>query len=121
MKVYVANYSGHKMTLLLDYLSAIEDVEVIGHYAPSSIEAIQDIRKHNPDVVIINSISIGMDIGAGMAVLRNVRASKEPAKVIMIADDDSHYKTRRIEEKNDHFFCKSEIDHIASMIKNCPK
>lgn len=109
------------MTLLLDYLSAIEDLEVIGHHAPSSNEAIQDIRKHNPDVVIINSTSIGMDIGSGMAVLRAVRASKKPAKVIMIADDDSHYKNRRIKEKNDHFFCKAEINHIASMIRNWRK
>lgn len=109
------------MILLLDYLSAIEDLEVIGRHAPSPNEAIQDIREHNPDVVIINSIAIGLDIGSGMAVLRTVRASKEPAKVIMIADDDSHYKNRHIEEKNDHFSCAAEINHIGSLIRNWRK
>ena len=120
MKIFIANYSGHKMTKLVEYLSKIEELEIVGHTSSASaLDTIQAIRKLKPDVVILIVGLICLVMGTGVGILKYIRFSNLPVKVIMIADDDCRqYKTWCLEEKADHFFCKSEIDQIELLLQD---
>jgi len=122
MKLFIANYSGHKRTRLVEYLSKIEGLEIVGHTSDSALETIQAIRELEPDVVILNVGLMGLVMGSGVGVLIYIRYSNLPVKVIMIADDDCRqYKTWCLEEKADHFFSNSEIDQIGDLLTSWRK
>ena len=118
MKLFIANYSEHKMTKLMEYLSKIEELEIVGHTS-SALDAIQAIRELQPDVVILYVGLMGLVMGSGVGVLIYIRYSNLPVNVIMIADDNCRqYETWCLEEKADHFFSGSEINQIELLFQD---
>lgn len=82
MNVFIAEYSGVLCNRLQGALSGIPGIKVVGHAVTESA-AIERIDALLPDAVILN---IGMQSGAGMGVLKNVKKHHPEIKVLMIAN-----------------------------------
>ena len=87
IKVLIVDDHGVVRQGLRTYLELLDDVEVIGE-AENGLEAVAQVRQHQPDVVLMDLVMNEMD---GVEATRQVSAISPRTKVIVLtsfADDD---------------------------------
>lgn len=115
MKVFIVDDSPVFRERLIDMLSELKGLEIIGQ-AESPKEAIEGIRKLNPNVVILD---IRMPGGNGIDVLKNIKKGNPAIKVIMLTNYPyPQYRKKCMDAGADFFFDKStEFERIPEVFK----
>jgi len=121
MRIFIADDSKMLRVRLIDMLSEIEGVEIIGQ-AQDSLGAIKSIQKLNPHVVILD---IRMPQENGIKVLEAIKKNNQPPKVIIFTNYPyPQYRKRYMDAGADFFFNKSTefeklIDTVKYLVRNC--
>jgi DNA-binding NarL/FixJ family response regulator len=119
MKVLVVDDSEIVRERLKDMLSEVTEVEAIGQ-VKGTPEAIEMLRKLNPEVVILD---IEMPGRSGIDLLREIKKRKQPPLAIVLTNQSyPQYRTVCIKAGADFFFDKStEFDKVAQVLKQLSK
>ena len=121
MRLFIADDSEILRVRLIDMLSEIEGIEIIGQ-AKDSLDAIESIQKLNPHVVILD---IRMPRINGIKVLEAIKKNNQSPKVIIFTNYPyPQYRKRCMDAGADFFFDKSTefeklIDTVKYLIHNC--
>jgi len=121
MRIFIADDSKMLRVRLIDMLSEIEGIEIIGQ-AQNSLDAIESIQKLNPHVVILD---IRMPQENGIKVLEAIKKNNQPPKVIIFTNYPyPQYRKRYMDAGADFFFNKSTefeklIDTVKYLVRNC--
>jgi DNA-binding NarL/FixJ family response regulator len=115
MKVFIADDSMVLRERLVEMLSEVPGVEIIGH-AQDVPEALTSIEKLNPDVVILD---IRMPGGSGMDVLQDIKRKQQAPTVIILTNYPyPQYRKKCLGLGADYFFDKStEFEKITELFK----
>jgi DNA-binding NarL/FixJ family response regulator len=119
MKVLAVDDSGIVRERLKDMLSEVTEEEAIGQ-AKDKPEAIEMVRKLNPEVVILD---IEMPGRSGIDLLREIKKRKQPPLAIVLTNQSyPQYRQACIKAGADFFFDKSsEFDKVAQVLKQLSK
>jgi DNA-binding NarL/FixJ family response regulator len=121
MRLFIADDSEILRLRLIDMLSEIEGVEIIGQ-AQNSLDAIESIEELNPHVVILD---IRMPQVNGIKVLRAIKRNNHHLKVIIFTNYPyPQYRKRCLDLGADFFFDKSTefeklVDTVKYLAHNC--
>ncbi len=121
MRIFIADDSELLRVRLVNMLSEIEGIEIIGQ-AQDSLGAIESIEKLNPHVVILD---IRMPQKNGIKVLEAIKKSNQPPKVIIFTNYPyPQYRKRCMDLGADFFFNKSTefeklVDTVKYLVHNC--
>lgn len=115
MRLFIADDSEILRVRLIEMLSEIEGIEIVGQ-AKDSLEAIESIQRLKPHVVILD---IRMPGGNGINVLETVKKYKFPPKVIVFTNYPyPQYRKRCMEVGADFFFDKStEFENLTGVLE----
>lgn len=115
MKVFIADDSAIISERLIEIISDLPGIEIIG-LAQGVKAAIESIRKLKPDVVILD---IGMPGGNGIDVLENIKKDKSNTTVMMLTNHSQHqYRKKCLDSGADFFFDKStEFEKMTEVLK----
>jgi DNA-binding NarL/FixJ family response regulator len=115
MKVFIADDSIVIRERLIEMISEIEGIEVIGE-AGTAAEAVPLIIKLKPSVVILD---IRMPGGNGISVLETIRKTNLNMKVIMLTNYPyPQYRQKCKEAGADFFFDKdTEFKKVSNTLK----
>jgi DNA-binding NarL/FixJ family response regulator len=116
MRLFIADDSEILRIRLIDMLSEIEGIEIIGQ-ANNSLDAIESIQKLNPHVVILD---IRMPQQNGIKVLEAIKKYNQPPKVIIFTNYPyPPYRKRCKDAGADFFFDKStEYENLIDTVKH---
>jgi len=116
MKIFIADDSAVVRERLIEMLSELPEIEIIGQ-AQDGLEATNLIKKLNPDVVILD---IRMPRENGIDVLQNIKRDKQAPIVIMPTNYSyPQYRKKCMEAGADFFFEKStEFEKVMEVVKN---
>ena len=104
LEVLVADDSAPLRIRLMEMLSAIEGLKVVGE-ARDVPEAIASIRALHPEVVILD---IQMPGGNGIDVLREIKRDSPETVIVMLTNHaEPQYRQKCAELKADYFLSKS--------------
>src|SRR4030042_2579065 len=119
MKVFIADDSALLRERLIDMLSELDGIEIVGQ-AEDSLSAVRSIHKLKPDVVILD---IWLPGGSGFNVLQNIKKNKVANVVIMFTNYPyPQYRKKCMDEGADFFFDKSsEFEKITEVLKQLNK
>lgn len=115
MKVFIVEHSRMFRKELINLLSKLKEVEIVGQ-AEDSVKAMEAIQRLKPDVVILG---IPISGGNGIHFVKNIKKDK-PAPIVMIL---THYPYRQYRKKYmdagaDFFFDKStEFEKVIDVLK----
>ena len=115
MKVFIADDSPIVYERLINMLSKLKGIEIIGK-AQDVDEATNSIQRLKPDAVILD---IQMPGGSGIDILKHIK-KEQPATVVIILTNYPYpqYRQRCMDEGADFFFDKStELDKITRVFK----
>ena len=114
MKVFIADDSREIRNRIITMLSDIETIDMIGQ-AENVEDAINSIRKINPDVVILD---IRMPGGSGIDVLENIDKRNRVPVVIMLTNYPyPQYRKKCMDAGADFFFDKSgEFEKVIEVV-----
>ncbi len=116
-KVCVVDDNRELVGLLEDYISAQEDMEVVGT-ASNGQECLQLLEKSNPDVLILDIIMPHLD---GLAVLERMRAlnlTKQPNVIMLTAFGQEDVTKKAVELGASYFILKPfDMEHLVSNIR----
>lgn len=121
MRLFIADDSEILRIRLIDMLSEIEGIKIIGQ-AQESLEAIESIQKLNPHVVILD---IRMPQVNGIKVLEAIKKDDQSPTVIIFTNYPyPQYRKRCMELGADFFFDKSTefeklVDTVKYLVRNC--
>jgi DNA-binding NarL/FixJ family response regulator len=115
MKVFIADDSKVLCERLIEMLSDVPGIEIIGH-AQDVAESLAAIKKLNPDIVILD---IRMPGGSGMDVLQALKQGKQAPMVIMLTNYPyPQYRKKCLGLGADYFFDKStEFEKVTELFK----
>jgi len=115
MKVFIADDSTVLRDRLIEMLSELPGLEIIGH-AQAVPEACASIKNLNPDVVILD---IRMPGGSGIDVLQDIKKDKQSPLVIILTNYPyPQYRKKCLELGADYFFDKStEFEKVTELFK----
>jgi len=115
MRLIIADDSAIIRSCLVDLLSDIEGIEIVGQAGDWS-GAAEAIERLKPDVAILD---IQMPKENGVVPLRAMKSSKFPPKVIMFTNYSyPKYRKEYIEAGADYFFDKcSEYKELTEVLK----
>ena len=115
MRLFIADDSEILRVRLIDMLSEIEGIEIIGQ-AQDSLDAIESIEKLNPHVVILD---IRMPPVNGFKVLEAIKKNLQSPKVIIFTNYPyPQYRKRCMDAGADFFFDKSsEFEKLVDTVK----
>ena len=115
MKVFIADDSAVVRERLVEMISELPGIEIIGQ-AQEALEATNAIMKLKPDVVILD---IRMPGGSGLNVLKDIKKDPDAPVVIMLTSYPyPQYRQRCIDEGADFFFNKStEFDRVTEVLE----
>lgn len=114
MRIFIADDSAIVRERLIEMLSGLKDVEVIGQ-AGGGVEALNSIRELKPDVAILD---IQMPGGSGIDVLKNIK-KEEPALLVIMFTNYPYpeYRKQCMVAGADFFFDKStEFDKVMKVL-----
>lgn len=115
LNVFIADSSPLVRERLVELISAVGDVELVGQAenAQGTIQAIQRLR---PDVAILD---IRMAGGDGLRVLETVKAGESPPVVIVLAAFPyPQHRQKCLEAGAEYFLDKAtEFDQIAKVLE----
>ncbi len=123
MRLFIADDSEILRVRLIDMLSEIEGIEIIGQ-AQESLGAIESIQELNPHVVILD---IRMPRINGIEVLEAIKKDDESPTVIIFTDYPyPQYRKRCMDLGADFFFDKSTefeklVDTVKYLVHDCSK
>ena len=119
MKGFIADDSALLRERLIDMLSELDGIEIVGQ-AEDALSAVRSIHKLKPDVVILD---IWMPGGSGFNVLQNIKKNKVANVVIMFTNYPySQYRKKCMDEGADFFFDKSsEFEKITEVLRQLIK
>lgn len=114
MRVFIADDSPVVRERLVNMLSEIEGLEIIGE-AQDGLEAKDSILELKPDVVILD---LRMFWRNGRDMLRDIKESNPDIKVIILTNYPyPQYRRRCMEEGADYFFNKSsEFEKVPEVL-----
>lgn len=114
MKVFIADDSEVVCQRLVDILSELPGIEIVGQ-AGDVAEAIKSIQELHPDAVVLD---IRMAGGSGIDVLKSIKKSEPTPVAIMLTNYPyAQYRKRCMDEGADFFFDKSsEFERVAEVI-----
>ncbi len=121
MRLFIADDSEILRVRLVDMLSEIEGIEIIGQ-AQESLDAIESIQELNPHVVILD---IRMPRINGIKVLEAIKKDDESPTVIIFTNYPyPQYRKKCMDSGADFFFDKSTefeklIDTVKYLVHNC--
>ena len=104
MNIFIVENSNFLRERLMRLVAQQRSIEVIGS-AATPAQAIQDIRRLKPDVVLLD---IRLDGGNGLQVLQQIKKQEKPPVVIVLTNYPyPQYRTRYLASGADYFFDKS--------------
>lgn len=111
MMIFIADDSDPLRERLTAVLSEIEGAEVLGQ-ARNAAEALEGIRRLNPDLVILD---IQMPGGSGLDVLRAIKQHARPPVVMMLTNHaHAQYREKCMALGADFFLDKSgEVESLT--------
>jgi DNA-binding NarL/FixJ family response regulator len=115
VRVLIADDSAIVRERLVSMLSEFAGIEIVGQ-ARDSIEAIDEIRRLKPDVVVLD---IRMPGGSGIDVLRAIKKDQKavPKVIILTNFPYSQYRKKCMDAGADFFFDKSsEFENVAQVL-----
>ena len=121
MRLFIVDDSEILRVRLIDMLSEIEGIEIIGQ-AQESLDAIESIQELNPHVVILD---IRMPRINGIKVLEAIKKDDESPTVIIFTNYPyPQYRKRCMDLGADFFFDKSTefeklIDTVKYLVHDC--
>ena len=115
MKVFIADDSAVMRERLIEMLSELPEIEIIGQ-AEDGFQATNLIEKLNPDVVILD---IRMPRGNGIDTLQNIKKNNPASIVIMLTNYPyPQYRKKCMDLGADFFFDKStEFEKVTEVLK----
>ena len=115
MRLFIADDSEILRVRLIDMLSEIEGIEIIGE-AQNSLDAIELIEKLSPHVVILD---VRMPQVNGIKVLEAIKKDDESPTVIIFTNYPyPQYRKRCMDSGADFFFDKStEFEKLIDTVK----
>jgi len=115
MRLFIADDSEILRTRLIEMLSELKDIEIIGH-AEDSHEAVEAVERLRPNVVILD---IRMPKGDGILALETIKRSKHAPVVIMFTNYPyPQYRKKCMEAGADYFFSKStEFEGLMEVLR----
>jgi DNA-binding NarL/FixJ family response regulator len=115
MKVFIADDSKVLCERLIEMLSDIPGIEIIGH-AQDVAESLTSIKKLNPDIVILD---IRMPGGSGIDVLQDIKKGRQAPMVIILTNYPyPQYRKKCLGLGADYFFDKStEFEKVTELFK----
>ena len=115
MKVFIADDSAVVRERLVEMISELPGIEIIGQ-AQEALEATNAIMKLKPDVVILD---IRMPGGSGLNVLKDIKKYTDAPVVIMFTGYPyPQYRQRCMDAGADFFFNKStEFDRVTEVLE----
>jgi DNA-binding NarL/FixJ family response regulator len=119
MRLFIADDSELLRERLVDVLSEIEGVEIIGQ-GEDTIEVVKAVERLHPDLVILD---IRMPGGNGILVLEILKKMENPPLVIMFTNyPNLQYRMRCLEAGADFFFYKAtEFEKLIDAVKRSEK
>ncbi len=116
MKVFIADDSKLFRERIINMLSDISGIEIIGQ-AGNGITAVKSIKKLKPDLVILD---IRMPKKNGLNVLQEIKKDKDSPKVIMVTNYPYYqYREKCMEIGAEYFFDKSnEYEQVIEVVKH---
>ncbi len=110
MRVVIADDSEIMREHLAGALSGLEGIEIVGS-AGSGAQALESIRKLNPDVVVLD---IRMPGGSGIEVLERIKQDARCPVVIMFTNYPFPQYRKKCEQAGaDFFFEKTSESHLV--------
>jgi DNA-binding NarL/FixJ family response regulator len=115
MKLFIADDSKVLCERLIEMLSDIPGIEIIGH-AQNASDSLAFIKKLNPDIVILD---IRMPGGSGIDVLQDIKKDKHAPMVIILTNYPyPQYRKKCLGLGADYFFDKStEFEKVMELFK----
>lgn len=115
MRLLIADDSEILRSRLIDLLSEVEGVKVVGEVRESR-ETIQAVQQLEPDIVILD---IRMPGGDGILALEEIKKKPKPPIVIMFTNFPYlQYRKRCLDAGADFFFYKStEFEALLVLLK----
>jgi DNA-binding NarL/FixJ family response regulator len=115
MKVFLVEDSLLLRERLIYTLSSIQGITIAG-YADTAGVAVEQIREHKPDVVILD---IRLRQGTGLEVLQATKSSGQgPCMIVLTNFAYPQYRKKYMESGADYFFDKSnEFDQVVPILK----
>jgi len=115
MKVFIADDSQVMRERVIDMISELPEIEIIGQ-AEDGIQATNLITELNPDVVILD---IRMPRGNGIDVLQKIKKDNPTLVVIMLTNYPyPQYQKKCMKAGADYFFDKAtEFEKVTEVLK----
>ena len=115
MRLFIADDSEILRERLVEILSEIESVEIVGQEG-DTFKAVEAIERLKPDLVILD---IRMPGGNGIVVLEKLKKLEDPPIVIMFTNFPYlQYRKRCFDSGADHFFYKStEFEKLVDVVR----
>ena len=119
MRLFIADDSEILRERLVDILSEIEGIEIVGQEG-DAIRVIAAIERLDPDLVILD---IQMPGGNGILVLETLKKKEKPPLVIMFTNYPYlQYRKRCLDAGADFFFYKAtEFEKLVNVIRKSAK
>ena len=119
MRLFIADDSEILRESLVDILSEIEGIEIVGQEG-DAIRVLAAIERLNPDLVILD---IQMPGGNGISILETLKKMENPPKIIMFTNYPYlQYRRRCLEAGADFFFYKAtEFEKLVDVIRKLAK
>ena len=119
MKVFIAGDSVQIRKRLIEMLSELPEVEITGE-AGDAPEAIREIRRLDPDMVILD---IRMPGGNGIDVLKSITQNASHPAIIMLTNYPyPQYKKKCMDLGADYFFDKAtEFEKVVEVCEQLIK
>jgi DNA-binding NarL/FixJ family response regulator len=117
MRLFIADDSEILRTRLVDMLTEIEGIKVVGQ-AKDSKEAVERVEALKPDVVILD---IQMPGGDGIVALEAMKKSRrgQPKIIVFTSYPYFQYRKRCLDAGADFFFYKAlEFDKLIKLIRD---
>lgn len=115
MRIIIADDSKIYRTYMIDLLSRVEGIEIVGQ-AEDSPNAVEAIERLKPDVAILD---IRMPGGDGILALKTIKRNKVNPKTIMFTNYPyPQYRKKCMDADADYFFDKStEFEKLAETLE----
>ena len=115
MRLFIADDSEILRERLVEILSEIESIEIVGQEG-DTFKALEAIEQLKPDLVILD---IRMPGGNGIAVLEKLKQMEAPPIVIMFTNFPYlQYRKRCFDSGADYFFYKStEFEKLVDVVR----
>jgi len=115
MRLFIADDSETLRSQLVEILSEFKEIKIVGQ-TKFAHEAVRNIRKLNPDVVILD---IRMPDGNGIGVLKEIRKSDNLTRIIIFTNYPyAQYKKKCLELGANFFFHKAtEFEELIEVLR----